>query len=59
MCIDCLKSVWFAKRLPPLEDSDALRVGARGGVQLGEPPGGDRAPEAAAGDDDVEALGHR
>ena len=41
-----------------LEDDDALRVDAGRLVELGQPPGGDRAAEAAAGDADVEALAH-
>jgi hypothetical protein len=53
-----LLEVGVLEARPSLEHEDVLRVHVRGAVQLGQPPGGDRAAEPGAHDADVDALGH-
>jgi hypothetical protein len=53
-----LAVVHVAAALAALEHHDVARVGPGGGVQLGQPVGGDRAAEAGAGDKDVDLFGY-
>jgi hypothetical protein len=53
-----LPEVRVAESLAALEHDDPPRVLARGAIELGETPGGDRPTEAGADDADVHALRH-